>query len=65
MLVPLGGKNKILIPKSIHDVAHVCSYYRNLIQFSRFQQICRCVLKFGQFDKISSRTCVFAYKLLH
>ena len=31
---------------------------------SNQHQICRCVLKFCQFDKISLRICVFAYKQL-
>ena len=66
--IPLLGKNKSFIPKIFHVVASLCIYHRMFVQFTNFQRhqihVCRWVLNFCQFDKISLRTWVFAYMLL-
>ena len=58
----LQGKKRVQPPKIFHVLASVCSKNWNLGELTKFQlhQICRCVMKFCQFDKIPLRTCVSA-----
>ena len=58
-------KSRGLAPKTFHISRSVVSFVEILPQCHRFRnQQHWCVLKFCQFDKISIRTCVFAYTQL-
>ena len=47
-----------------HTIVSACHNYLNLTKFQHYQ-ICRWALKSCETDKISLRTCVFAYTKLH
>ena len=55
--IPFKGKKRVLSPKMFNSVVSAFSYHLNLV--IEHQQICRCMLKFCQIDKISFCTCIF------